>query len=154
MYAILILPFFFGCSDHSPPTPRDLQGDVAKLQRTMTDDLELVALDEVEKALADDLPYRAAQLLMAGALPASERHVSHVEELTFQTKRGQRLGEEAKTLLRARADALKLYGEALQNGFPDDLQSVRALRAQRNAESAIDSFLGRLEELRPLHRPN
>jgi len=150
----LVLALALGACDagdtEPPPVSPELREDVALLQRALTEDLELLALDEVDEALAADLPVRAGDLLEAGALPAARRHASELRALELRTERGRRLRERAAALLDARAQALAEYRELLRRGLVEDIALLRAIEAQREAEEAIDAFLGHLEELRPL----
>lgn len=138
-----------GC-DRSAGPSADLVADATDLQRAVTNDRELAALVEVEDAVADDLPVRAAELLRIGAIPAARRHVTEVAELTMRTAEGRRHHRRAMSLLDKRVDSLQLYHDALERGLIEDVQLLEAIRAQREAEEAIDAYLGVLEELHPL----
>lgn len=147
---VLLLAACGSRRDEPPPTPPELREDVGQLQRALTADLELLALEEVDEALAADLPVRAGDLLEAGALPAARRHAEQIRALELRTARGRELRDEAASLLDARAEALAEYRELLRRGLVEDVALLRSIQAQREAEEAIDAFLGRLEELRPL----
>ncbi len=143
-----------GDGEQVPRTPPELREDVEQLQRTMTADLELLALEEVDEALAADLPVRAGDLLEAGALPAARRHADHIRALELRTDRGRALRDEAARLLDARAEALANYRELLRRGLVEDVALLRSIQTQRQAEEAIDTFLAHLEALRPLQAPS
>ena len=138
-----------GTKDAEPS--RSLVEDVAALQQASADDLVLLALDEVESAVADDLPARAARLLERGAIPAAERHAEAVEALTLSTDEGRVLRAEGARLLQARVEALELYQASLVRGLvEDDMAALEAIQAQRRAEEALATYFERLAAIRPL----
>ena len=147
---VVVLCACGGNRDGAAEVSPELREDVRRLQEALSEDLELVALQEVDEALAADLPVRAGDLLEAGAIPAARRHAAEVRRLSLRTGRGRALRDEAAGLLDARAAALLEYRELLRRGLVEDVALLRSIQKQREAEEAIDAFLGRLEELRPL----
>jgi len=141
-----------GCGDDAEPEAPDaeLVLDVRDLQVAVTDERALGSLEEVDEAVADDLPVRAAELLEAGAIPAAERHVGQLRDLPMRTASGRGLRAQAVEVLQARADALEQYRAALERGLVEDVTLLEALGAQRRAEEEVDAFLGELEAIRPL----
>ncbi len=123
-----------------------MSDDVARIAAELSDHLELDAMEEVEEAVAEDLPVRAAQLLRAGALPAARRHARTMEAVRVTTPRGEALREEAVAALDARATALEHYGAALERGLIEDLQLLDAIAEQRAAEAAVGALMDRLAE--------
>ena len=141
-----------GCEEDEPEAqPPDIVTDAADIQRVLADDLAMLSLEEVETAVDDDLPARAAELLEQGAIPNARRQRTAVEELTPGTDQGRELQTEALGLLDARIEALESYRTVLARGLvQDDLAMLDAIRAQRLAEEAITGFFARLEEIHPL----
>ena len=141
------------CGNDAPEVAEpeaDLRAEVRLLQRAMTRDLVLLSLEEVEEAMAEDLPVRAAELLESGAIPASRRQAERVAGLATHHPRAQALRDEAVELLGERTRALEAYQRALERGLVEDVTLLDALSSQREAEEAIDAFLGRLEAIAPL----
>ncbi|MAQ17400.1 MAG: hypothetical protein CMN30_21710 [Sandaracinus sp.] len=140
------------CGDDADEGPsRRLVVDVADLQRAMGDDLAVLALEEVEDAVADDLPARAAQLLERGAIPATERQRATIAALEMSTDEGVALRDRAVALVADRKAALEAYREVLARGLmTDDLAMLDAITAQREAEEALTAFFAELELIRPL----
>lgn len=140
------------CSDDSggEAPEADLQTQVRTLHREVTNDLVLIALEEVEEAMAEDLPVRAAELLETGAIPAARRQAERVGALDLSHPRAIELRDRAAARLSARTDALDAYRRALQRGLVEDVTLLDALQKQREAEEAIDELLGQLEAIAPL----
>lgn len=134
--------------DDEATSERSARAEVEQLERAVHDDLELLAMEEVEDAVAEDLPVRAAELLRAGALPAARRHVERVRDLSLSTARARALQLDSVGALEARADALEQYAAALERGLIEDLQLVQALGAQRAAEERIAALMRELEAAR------
>ncbi|MBO6938009.1 MAG: hypothetical protein JJ863_23770 [Deltaproteobacteria bacterium] len=141
-----------GCEEDEPEAPAaDIVSDAADIQRVLADDLAMLSLEEVETAVDDDLPARAAELLEQGAIPNVRRQRTAIEELTPGTDDGRALQTEALQLLDARIAALESYREVLARGLvADDLALLDAIRAQRLAEEGITGLFARLEEIHPL----
>jgi hypothetical protein len=150
--ALTSLLALLACGDDEPEAPvADLVGDAAAIQRVMADDLAMISLEEVEEAVDEDLPARAAELLEQGGIPNVRRQREAVAALEPGTPEGQALQTEALELLDARIDALESYREVLARGLvADDLALLDAIQAQRRAEEAITGFFGRLEAIHPL----
>lgn len=148
----LLLVCALACGDDEPEAPAtDLVSDATALQRVMADDLAMLSLEEVEEAVDEDLPARAAELLEQGAIPNVRRQRRAVAELELGTAEGEALQTEALELIDARIAALESYREVLARGLvQDDLAMLDAIRAQRRAEEAITGFFGRLEAVHPL----
>ncbi len=152
----LTLVALVACSDDSAQTPEptaDLQTEVRTLHREVTNDLVLISLEEVEEAMAEDLPVRAAELLQSGTIPAARRQARRVEELELGHPRAQALRERAVERLGARTEALQAYQQALERGLVEDVTLLDALQKQREAEEAIDALLGELEAISPVETP-
>ena len=143
---------WLACGDDSADAPTaSLVQDVGDIQRTMADDLVVLALEEVESAVADDLPARAAHLLEVGAIPATERQREAVQGLEMGTDDGRAFRDEAAQLLAARKVALESYRAVLARGLvADDLAMLDAIHDQRVAEDAITELFARMEGIRPL----
>lgn len=151
-FALMGLLAVAGCGDDEPEAPApDVVDDAAAIQRVMADDLSMLSLEEVEQAVDEDLPARAAELLEQGGIPNVRRQREAVAELEPGTDEGTALQTEALELLDARIEALESYREVLSRGLvQDDLAMLDAIQAQRRAEEAITGFFGRLETIHPL----
>lgn len=150
--ALALLALFAGCDEDEPEgPPPDVVTDAAAIQRVLADDLAMLSLDEVENAVDDDLPARAAELLERGAIPNVRRQREAIAELAPGTDEGRALQTEALELVDARIEALESYREVLARGLvQDDLAMLDAIRAQRRAEEAITGYFDRLEAIHPL----
>lgn len=147
--ACLVCSACSGDSSEEAP-PASLQSEVRELHREVTNDLVLIALDEVEDAMSEDLPVRAAELLESGAIPASRRQAERVADLRLTQPRALELRDRAVERLRARTEALNDYRDALERGLVEDVTLLDALQKQREAEEAIDELLGELEAIAPV----
>lgn len=149
-FALALL--FSGCEEDEPEAPApDIVTDASEIQRVLADDLAMLSLEEVETAVDDDLPARAAELLEQGAIPNVRRQREAVTALSPGTDQGRELQTEALGLVDARIEALQSYREVLARGLvQDDLAMLDAIRAQRRAEEAMTGFFDRLEEIHPL----
>lgn len=144
--AALSLLVLVGCGDDEGPS-RDLRADARALSEIVVDDPAAGALEEVDDAMLDDLPARAAQLLEEGAIPASRRQAERVRALEVRTTEGRRLRRRLLEAYRARTTALEQYREALERGHVEDLKLTDSLHAQRDAHDQlleIDAELGRI----------
>ncbi len=150
MTRAILVALAIGCSGGPPEPPASLATDVRTLQRAITSGRELSALEDVENAIDDDLPVRAAELLEAGAIPAARRHAAELDTLSMASEEATALRDEGKRLVEGRVAALEAYRDVLQRGLVEDIELLAALRGQREAEDAIDAFLGRLDQLNPL----
>lgn len=147
-----------GCGDDDPgasggevpESPRALVAAVESLQRLLTADPALGALAEVDRAINEDKPVLAAQLLDAGVVPATRSQIERIRELELPPGRARGLQDEAVTLYEARLASLELYARALERGMVEDLDLLTAISAQREAEQAIGEYLLRLEAIRPV----
>lgn len=135
------------------PIPQDLVEDARRLQDVIASDPAITALEEAEDAVADDRPVRAADLLLAGGIPAAGRQVERVRAVTLGTDEGRALQRRAVAAYEARVEALGQYRLALERGVVEDMTLVEALRAQREADEAILAVDEALADIRPLAGP-
>jgi hypothetical protein len=126
-----------GDDDAAQPPPADLREDARAIAEILADDPTPAALVEVDDAILDDLPVRAAEMLESGAIPAARRQVEAAEALDLGTPDGRQLRNRVVTAMRARVHALEAYRDALARGEVEDLQLAQALREQRAAEASI-----------------
>ena len=154
----LLAGFAAGCDEDEPEGPPPaLMDDARAMQQIVADDLVVLSLEEVEAAVDDELPVRAASLLERGAIPGARRHREALEAFEPSTPEGRQLKERGEEALRQRSEALEAYREVLARGLvEDDLALLDAVRAQRAAEdevlafmNALDSVLGVAEEGAP-----
>lgn len=111
--------------------------DAARVTRAIADDPAREALAEVDAAIDDDLPARAAELLEQAAIPAARDAVARARALETLTDEGARLRLALVSALEARAEALEKEAAALSRGMVEDLALVDALRAERRAEERM-----------------
>lgn len=150
---MLGLAFALACGS-APEGPSDaLRDDARAIAALLADDLVLLAVQEADDAVADDLPVRGAERLRSGALPAARRQVERARELTTRSPEGATLKDEAVRALEARQRALEGYADVLERGLLEDLALATSLREQREAEAAVDALLARLEELQTQTAP-
>lgn len=140
------------CGDDDEGPSRELEADARLLSEAMVEDPAAGALEEVDEAMLDDLPARAAELLESGAIPASRQQAERVEALEMSTAEGRRLRRRLLDAYRARTAALEQYREALARGHVEDLRLTDSMRAQREAherlldiDEALAGILGREE---------
>lgn len=132
----------------TPEGPTDaLRDDARAISALLADDVVLLALQDADEAVADDLPVRGAERLRSGALPAARRQVARARELETRSPDGAALRDEAVRALEARRAALEGYADVLERGLLEDLELAVSLRTQREAEAAVDALLARLEEI-------
>ena len=147
--AALLAACLLGCGDdeEAAPASADLEADARAIAEVLADDPTPAALVEVDDAILDDLPVRAAEMLESGAIPAARRQVERIDALELGTSEGRVLRNRVATAMRARVDALEGYREALSRGEVEDLQLAQALRAQREAEGALAAASEEVEAL-------
>ena len=136
-----------GCEEDEPEGPPPaLRDDARAMQAIVADDLVVLSLEEVEAAVDDDLPVRAASLLERGAIPGARRHREALEAFEPSTPEGRRLKERGAEALKQRSEALEAYREVLARGLvEDDLALLNAIRAQRAAEEEVLAFMAALD---------
>jgi len=138
-----------GCGGSEEPAPT-LEDDVIALQASVAADTCPGALEDVDRAVEEDKPVRAARLLRSAGIPAAARQVARLRDTPAHTSEGIGLRQEGVTLYEARRRALAAYADVLERGVVEDFALVVALDGQRQADAALGAYLSRLEELRPL----
>jgi hypothetical protein len=137
-----------GCGDDAAPgPPPELRDDARLLAEVLADDDTPQALVEVDDAILDRLPVRAAELLESGAIPAARRVAERVEAAEVRTVEGRQVRSRVLSASRARVEALEAYRDALRRGDVEDLRLAATLRAQREAESALADATVEVEAL-------
>lgn len=143
--AILVIG---GCSDNDIHGP-DVVADATGLQVVLGSDQASVALGDVDRAIAEERPYLAAERLSQGAIPAAHRQIERVRETEVRSARGRDLKERLTQAYRLRLAALETYRDVLGRG-EQGMDLAEALRAQRNAEEAIIAIHDALEAIHPV----
>ncbi|MFO0693166.1 MAG: hypothetical protein U0230_06410 [Polyangiales bacterium] len=148
---VLLLPVVLalvGCDEAAPP-PRtssvgeppdldaELRADGAVLVRLLDEDPTRQPLVDVQRAIDDDKPVRASELLLTVALPAARRIAADARRLGVTTEEGAGLRDRTASALDARVAALDAYARALGRGPLEDLVLLDAMRDVRRAEQAI-----------------
>lgn len=136
------------CGDEQPEgPPPDVREDARVLAEILADDPTPRALSEVDDAVMDDLPARAAELLESGAIPAARQRLALAEAAAVQTTEGRLLRNEVVAAMRERVAALEEYRAVLARGDVTDLRLAAALRKQRHAEGALAEASAAVEML-------
>ncbi len=136
-----VLAAVFGaCADEPAATPAAepaVADEVARILRAIEDDPARGALAEVDAAVEDDLPVRAAELLREKAIPAAREAVARGRALEMRTGEGARLRLALVSALEARVRALEQEASVLSRGMVEDFALAGAFRAERIAEEQI-----------------
>lgn len=120
-----------------PDLDAELRADGALLVRLLDEDPARQPLVDVQRAIDDDKPVRASELLETVALPAARRIAEDAHRLGVTTAEGDALRDRTAAALDARAAALSAYAAALARGPIEDLVLLDAMRDMRRAEQAV-----------------
>lgn len=144
-----VLVLAAACGDGAAPEgpPPGLRDDARTILEVASDDPTVGALEEVDDAVLENLPTRAAELLERGAIPAARRQAERLDRLEVSTPEGRRLHRRLLEAYRDRTEALEAYRESLRRGEVEDLRLVEAMGAQREAETEIAALMAELEGL-------
>lgn len=126
---------------------RALRRDAEDLQRALLDDPAAGPLEDVDQAIDEDKPVRAAELLDGAAVPAARLHVRRLRDMAPRTHEGRRLRDRLVRAYDERLRGLEQQRDALAGGERDSHEHVRALTTQREAVQEIDAVMGELEHL-------
>ena len=129
-----------------------MREDAVELQAVMGADPTPGVLEDVDRAVRQERPVLAAQLLQRGGIPAARRQTAAARGADVSTKKGRELRRALSRAYAMRADALVSYARALERGVMYDDALVAALRAQREANEAILAVDTQLEQVRPLRK--
>ncbi len=105
------------------------------------------SLREADEFVLDKRPILAAELLIAAAIPATNRVADDLDRLSLETGAGRTARARLAACYRARSRALAGYAQVLSRGNVEDLILVRALDAQRRADQDLQSELLSLSQL-------
>jgi hypothetical protein len=111
--------------------------DAERIARAISDDPARASLAEVDAALDQDLPVRAAELLSDSAIPAARESLERARVMEVDTAEGGRMREALVSALDARVRALEQKASALERGMVEDLALADAFRAERAAEEQL-----------------
>lgn len=111
--------------------------EAAVLVRLLDEDPARQPLVDVQRAIDDDRPVRASELLETIALPAARRVASDARAVGTTSAAGAALRDRTASALEARQEALAAYARALARGPIEDLQLLDAMRDVRRAEQRI-----------------
>ena len=120
-----------------PDLDAELRADGALLVRLLDEDPARQPLADVQRAIDDDKPVRASELIETVALPSARRIAGDARRLGMTTAEGAGLRERTATALDARVAALDGYARALARGPIEDLELLDAMRDVRRADQAI-----------------
>ena len=127
----------WGCGDDDEGPSPDLKADARALSLAMVEDPAAGALEEVDEAMLDDLPARAAELMERGAIPASRQQTARIEALEMSSVEGRQLRRRLIEAYRARTRALEQSQRVLARGDVEDIALTDSLRAQREAHDMV-----------------
>ncbi len=150
--AILALALLVACGDDDEQEgpPPDLVADVEKLQDAITTDPAIAPIEDAEAMVDDERHALAAELLEQGGIPAAERQVEAVRDLTLGTRRGRLFKRRLARAYEDRVAALERYRVVLTRGFMEDLELVEAMGGVRESLEAITEIDDELAEIRPI----
>jgi hypothetical protein len=123
-----------GAAGDEGPDPAALRADRLVLDAVLSRDGSRGVLREVDEAVEDRLPVRAAEMLRGAAVPAVRRLRVAIEAETLRTEAGRAMRARAVEVLEARAQAMERYADALARGEVEDERLLAALHAHRLAE--------------------
>ncbi len=123
-------------AEGSPADSPDVAEDRARIVRAIAEDPARPPLAEVDAAIDDDLPVRAAELLGDAAIPAARDAAAAARALEARTDEGVRLRDALAAAFEERVTALEQKARALERGV-EDLALADAFRAERRAEEHI-----------------
>lgn len=138
------------CGGPAPSDPVRVRADARALQVVLANDRTVAILEEVDRAVDDRLPVRAAELIDRAALPAARTLRERLEQATIVTPEGERVRTKAVGVASRRVRSLEQWRDALARGTVEDMQLVDAMRSQRAVERELVALDDELAKLRPL----
>jgi hypothetical protein len=141
-----------GCSGEgeAPRVPEDLESDVRALANQLLEDPARLPLEEVDEAFREERPVHAADLIVQGARPATERQIELLRALRMTSGEGRRFRSRAVRLHRQRLEALDALSAALSRGIgQEDEQRVEAMHADAEVQVGIVSLQAELARVVP-----
>ena len=128
--------------------PGLIRADIARIDDVIAADESVHVLAEVDGAVEDRLPVRAAEMIRAAAIPSITKTRTALAGLHIVSPEVSRLLSIFTTAESARAAALEAYASALARGEVEDERLLDALHAHRTAENAWLRSVTELDALR------